>query len=85
MKSSGEEIPTTEVACVARKQHPGSLETQWPVVLRYLPAGGQEAAWTHGAITRWRAVASAEALLRLMRAYAGNDGSLRTTAAWARP
>ena len=49
-----------------------------------MPAGWQDAAWTTGAIARRRAIQSAEALLRLIFAYAWNDGSLRTTAAWAR-
>jgi hypothetical protein len=44
----------------------------------------RHAAWTFGAITRLRAIQSAEALLRLILAYAWNDWSLRTTAAWAR-
>lgn len=37
-----------------------------------------------GAITRLRAIRSAEALLRLILAHAWNDWSLRPTAAWAR-
>ncbi len=60
------------------------LEEQWAVVLHFLPKGWQDAAWTFGAITRLRAIQSAEALLRLILAYAWNDWSLRTTAAWAR-
>ena len=39
--------------------------------------------WTAGAITRRRAIQSADALLRLIFAYASNDGFLRRTAAWA--
>ncbi len=54
------------------------------VVLHFLPKGWQDAAWTFGAITRLRAIQSAETLLRLILAYAWNDWSLRTTAARAR-
>ncbi len=52
--------------------------------MHFLPQGWQDAAWTYGAITRLRAIQSAEALLRLSFAYAWNDWSLRTTAALAR-
>ena len=61
-----------------------SLEAQWGLLRQFLPAGWQDAAWTTGAITRRRAIQSADALLRLIFAYAWNDWSLRTTAAWAR-
>jgi len=61
-----------------------NLDSQWAVVLHWLPPGWQDAAWTFGAITRLRAIQSAEALLRLILAYSWNDWSLRTTAAWAR-
>lgn len=60
------------------------LDNQWAVVMHFLPQGWQDAAWTYGAITRLRAIQSAEALLRLIFAYAWNDWSLRTTEAWAR-
>ena len=61
-----------------------ALDEQWAILLHGLPPGWQDAAWTCGAITRLRAMPSAEALLRLILAYAWNDWSLRTTAAWAR-
>ena len=61
-----------------------SLETQWELRRQCWPAGWQGAAWATGAITRRRAIQSADALLRLIFAYAWNDGSLRATAAWAR-
>lgn len=60
------------------------LDSQWDMLLHWLPRGWQDAAWTFGAITRLRAIQSAEALLRLILAYSWNDWSLRTTAAWAR-
>ncbi len=60
------------------------FEKQWNTLLHFLPPGWQDAAWTSGAITRLRAVQSAEALLRMALAYAWNDWSLRTTAAWAK-
>ena len=59
------------------------LEQQWKILLQFLPRGWQDAAWTMKAMIRRRAIASAEALLRLVFAYAWNDWSLRTTAAWA--
>ncbi len=68
-----------------RSEHPqgSSLDEQWSILLHFLPQGWQDAAWAFGAITRLRAIQSAEALLRLILAYAWNDWSLRTTAAWA--
>lgn len=60
-----------------------SLNEQWAVLLHFLPHGWQDAAWTCGAITRLRVIQSAETLLRIILAYAWNDWSLRTTAAWA--
>ena len=59
------------------------LEEQWQILLHFLPKGWQDAAWTLGAIIRRRAIESAESLLRLVLAYAWNDWSLRSTAAWA--
>ncbi len=60
------------------------LEDQWEMLLHFLPKGWQDAAWTKGAITRWRAIQSATDLLRLILGYAWNDWSLRNTAAWAK-
>ena len=60
-----------------------SFNEQWAVLLHFLPQGWQDAAWTCGAIARLRVIQSAEALLRIIFAYAWNDWSLRTTAAWA--
>ena len=60
------------------------LDSQWDMLLHWLPRGWQDAAGTFGAITRLRAIQSAEALLRLILAYSWNDWSLRTTVAWAR-
>ena len=60
------------------------LDSQWDMLLHWLPRGWQDAAGTFGAITRLRAIQSAEARLRLILAYSWNDWSLRTTAAWAR-
>ena len=61
-----------------------TLDDQWAILLHGLPPGWKDAAWTCGVITRLRAMPSAEAVLRLILAYAWHDGSLRTTAAWAR-
>ncbi len=60
------------------------FERQWKTLLHFLPPGGQDVARTGGAITRLRAVQSEEALLRMTLAYAWNDWSSRTTAAWAK-
>ncbi|PSR23894.1 MAG: hypothetical protein C7B45_01010 [Sulfobacillus acidophilus] len=60
------------------------LDDQWAMVINFLPKGWQDAAWTFGALTRLRAIRSAEALLRVVFAYAWNDWSWRTMAAWAR-
>lgn len=61
-----------------------TLEEEWTMLRQFLPAGWQDAAWTTGAITRRRAIQSADAWLRLIFAYAWNDWSRRTTVAWAR-
>lgn len=71
---------------MAFSKHPpdgDDLEAQWQVLLHFLPKGWQDAAWTEGAMTRRRVIDSAEALLRLIFAYAWQEWSLRTTAAWA--
>ena len=60
-----------------------TVDDQWPLLLKFLPKGWQDAAWTQEAIQRLRVIESAEALLRLILMYAWNDWSLRTTAAWA--
>ena len=57
------------------------LEHQWQILLPFLPRGWQDAAWTMKAMIRRRAIKTAEAWLRLVFAYAWNDGSLRTAAA----
>ena len=59
------------------------FEKQWELLLRFLPKGWQDAAWSTRAIQRLRVVSSPAALLRLIFAYSWNDWSLRTTAAWA--
>lgn len=58
-------------------------EERWAFLLHFLPKGWQDAAWEQQAIVRRRAIQSAEALLRLIFAYAWNDWSLRTVAGWA--
>ncbi len=58
-------------------------EESWAFLLHFLPKGWQDAAWEQHAIMRRRAIQSAEALLRLIFAYAGNDWSLRTVASGA--
>lgn len=69
---------------IANDIETSEIDSQWAVVMQFLPKGWQDAAWTYGAITRLRAIRSPEELLRLIFAYAWNDWSLRTTAAWAR-
>ena len=54
-----------------------TVDDQWPLLLKFLPKGWQDAAWTQGAIQRLRVIESAEALLRLILMYAWNDWSLR--------
>ncbi len=68
------------------KKGPDSVaefDEQWTFLLRFLPQGWQDAAWSTGAIRRLRVVSSPADLLRLIFAYSWNDWSLRTTAAWA--
>ncbi len=66
-----------------QQNNDSELEAQWGGLLHFLPRGWQDAAWTCKAIARLRVIQSAEALLRIIFAYAWNDWSLRTTAAWA--
>ena len=58
-------------------------EENWAFLLHFLPKGWQDAAWEQHAMMRRRVIQSAEALLRLIFAYAWNDWSLRTVASWA--
>jgi hypothetical protein len=61
------------------------LEYQWPYLLTFFPPSEEleRTAREKGAITRKRAVASAETLLRLALAYGFCGLTLRQTAAWA--
>ena len=51
---------------LANDTETSELDSQWAVVMHFLPQGWQDAEWTYGAITRLRAIPSAEALLRLI-------------------
>ncbi len=50
---------------IANDTKTSELDNQWAVVMHFLPQGWQDAAWTYGAISRLRAIQSAEELLRL--------------------
>jgi len=59
------------------------LEQQWPYVLTLLPANLEASARESGALVRARGVPNAEALLRVVLAYALSDLSMKDVAAWA--
>jgi hypothetical protein len=60
-----------------------AIADQWPYLLTFLPADLDRSARTDGALTRCRGVPDAQALLRLLLAYAVTDLSLKDVAAWA--
>lgn len=55
----------------------------WKYLCQFLPANLSELAKASGAVERWRNVKSGEELLRIILAYAIEDLSLRSTAAWS--
>lgn len=57
-----------------------STESDWDVLLSFLPDNWEELAVTHGAVKRLRGFASAEVLLRTMLIHLGHGCSLRETA-----
>jgi hypothetical protein len=59
------------------------IEGDWKYLCQYLPDNLSELAKTTGAVERWRNVKNGEELLRLILAYAMEDLSLRSTAAWS--
>src|ERR1700756_5057039 len=59
------------------------IKTDWEHLCQYLPADLSELAKASGAVERWRNIKSGEELLRIILAYAVEDLSLRSTAAWS--
>ena len=59
------------------------VNTDWKYLCQYLPANLSELAKGCGAVARWRNIKSGEELLRIILAYAMEDLSLRSTAAWS--
>ena len=59
------------------------IDEDWKYLCQYLPGDLGELAKATGAVKRWRNVKNGEELLRLILAYAMEDLSLRSTAAWS--
>jgi len=59
------------------------IEKDWKYLCQYLPDNLSELAKTSGAVERWRNIKNGEELLRIILAYAMEDLSLRSTAAWS--
>jgi len=59
------------------------LTNDWKYVCQYLPDNLSDLAKSCGAVDRWRNISSGEELLRIILAYAVDDLSLRSTAAWS--
>ena len=59
------------------------VKTDWKYLCQYLPTNLSELAKDCGAVVRWRNIKSGEELLRVILAYAMEDLSLRSTAAWS--
>jgi hypothetical protein len=59
------------------------IEDDWKYLCQFLPDNLSELAKTTGAVERWRNLKNGEELLRLILAYAMEDLSLRSTAAWS--
>lgn len=59
------------------------LDSLWPYVLTLLPDNLDDSARDHGALVRARGVPDAQALLRMVLAYALSDLSFKDVAAWA--
>jgi len=59
------------------------IDEDWKYLCQYLPEDLRELAKATGTVKRWRNVKNGEELLRLILAYAIEDLSLRSTAAWS--
>jgi hypothetical protein len=59
------------------------VDEDWKYLCQYLPEDLSELAKATGAVKRWRHIKNGEELLRLILAYAIEDLSLRSTAAWS--
>jgi hypothetical protein len=59
------------------------MDTDWKYLCQYFPTNLSELAKGSGAVERWRNIKSGEELLRVILAYAMEDLSLRSTAAWS--
>jgi hypothetical protein len=59
------------------------IDDDWKYLCQYLPEDLSELAKATGTVKRWRNVKNGEELLRLILAYAIEDLSLRSTAAWS--
>ena len=59
------------------------IDEDWKYLCQYLPEDLSELAKATGTVKRWRNVKNGEGLLRLILAYAREDLSLRSTAAWS--
>jgi hypothetical protein len=59
------------------------MDADWKYLCQYLPANLSDLAKESGAVARWRNLKSGEELLRIILAYAMEDLSLRSTAAWS--
>src|SRR5208282_1708881 len=59
------------------------IGNDWKYLCQFLPDNLSELAKTSGAVERWRNIKNGEELLRVILAYAMEDLSLRSTAAWS--
>jgi hypothetical protein len=59
------------------------MNTDWKYLCQYFPANLSDLAKSCGAVERWRNIKNGEELLRIILAYAMDDLSLRSTAAWS--
>lgn len=59
------------------------MNTDWKYLCQYFPANLSALAKGCGAVDRWRNIKNGEELLRVILAYAMEDLSLRSTAAWS--
>jgi hypothetical protein len=59
------------------------LDQDWKYICQYFPANLSDMAKTTGTVKRWRRVRNGDELMRIILAYAMEDLSLRSTAAWS--
>ena len=59
------------------------VDKDWKYLCQYLPENLSALAKATGAVQRWRHIQTGEELLRVILAYAMEDLSLRSTAAWS--